>query len=682
MDYVKKYDPGYFSFVFAFKACISLVISCTAAYYIFDNRVPAILAAFGGLYVFFLIFTLSPASPRKSYILFFIVVSTICAALFTFLAQDALTGKLYDILWLVIPIIALSFIVGMSSAYSMELYRVMASVMMVALVACLYVEAKVPLTTEQIVVSMPLGALVAMFFTFFSFTPHKIYGRYIRTHYPLILNHCMLMVKNIQDQNIYRNERQEALALISTLKRVLQSKTGYLKNPYAIKNLQRAVFYIYRIEDLTLSINNLHEYTSKEGLNPKLKKELMYNLMQLSDIFAGHIPKIESKELDIFLKEKATKYNPVQIDALKILYLKIKIFSKPFNATGSTQDGGIAPFNVLKAFKVSFKSIGWRNEVYRFSVKYSLAVTIPLVIATTFDLYRGIWMCFGVVATIRPSVGGLQSSGKDYIVGNVLGAVIGIVVAYFTHDTAFFYIFLALSVFFMIYSRVYPSWLATANLVFALVLFYSLIYYHDYLEFVLQRFIDVITGFVIAIAVFWAIWPRYSYNTLFAQFKKQINELESMTTLLQDGITKGSIDCSLLQNKQSEFLDRNKEIRSIIKESKHEKRFFWIVQESENVMSVLDSILMHINELTNFLSTSMKEGKDVHLCINDLNVIKFRFDMIHNLMTSTPHYFKYDANDKLLIVDDKYFSWMIKSIFDSQDELYTIASRYMNKIDR
>ncbi|PAF44063.1 FUSC family protein [Helicobacter sp. 11S02629-2] len=677
MDYVRKYDPGYFSFVFAFKACISLVISCLIAYYIFENRIAAILAAFGGVYVFFLIFNLGPTSPRKSYVFFFIVVSTICAALFTFLARDALTGNIRDILWLVIPIIVLSFIVGMANAYSLELYKVMASVMMVALVACLYVEAKVALTTLEIVVSMPIGGFIAMFFIFFSFTPHKIYGRYVRTHYPLILNLCTLMIKNIQNPSLYHKEREEALTLIANLKKVLESKSGYIKNPYAIKNIQRAVFYIYRIEELALSINNLHEYTAKEGLNPKLKKELMHNLMQLSDIFSGHVPKITTKELNSFLQEKASKYNAVQVDALKILYLKIKIFSKPYNLAINKQETRANRFDVFKACKVSFMSIGWRNEVYRFSVKYSLAVTIPLIIATSFDLYRGIWMCFGVVATIRPSVGGLHNSGKDYILGNILGALLGIGVAYITHGTLVFYVILAVAIFFMLYTRIYPSWLSTATLVFSLVLFYSLLYYHDYMEFVLQRFIDVITGFVVAIAVFWVIWPRYSYNTLFDQFKKQINELKTMTILLEEGISNAHIDKTLLHSKQSEFLGRNKEIKAIIKESKNEKRFFWIIEESKGVMDALDSILMHLNELTHFLSDSMSKGKDIQLCINDLNIIKIRFDMISNLMTSTPSYFEYDAQDKLLMVDDKYFSWVVKSIFDSQSKLYSIASRYM-----
>ncbi|PAF49041.1 hypothetical protein BKH43_07280 [Helicobacter sp. 13S00401-1] len=681
--FIQKYDPGYFSFVFAIKASISLVISGFIAYYIFENRVPVILTTLGGLYVFFLTLTLSPTSARKSYVFLFVVVSSIGAAIFMELAKNALGGSLYDLLWLIIPIIVLSFIVGMAKAYDLELHKVMVLVIIVALIACLYVEAKITITLTEILVSMPLGGFIAMLFSFFSFTPHRIYGRYIRTHYPLILNHCMLMIKNIQDLNVYHKEREEALTLITNLKKVLESKSGYVKNAYAIKNIQRAIFYIYRIEDLTLSINNLHEYTAKEGFNNKVKKELMHNIMQISDIFSGHVPKIETTELDAYLNSSESRRdNALELDAIKILYSKIKIFSKADNFSANNHTNGIKPFEFFKAFSVSFKSIGWRNEVYRFSVKYSLAVTITLAVATMFDLYRGIWMCFGVVATIRPSVGGLQTSGKEYIFGNIIGGIIGIALAYFTHDTPVFYVVLVIVMFLMIYFRVFPNWLWTGTVVCSLAMLYSIIFYQDYMEFVLQRFIDVLTGFVIAVGVFWAIWPRYSYNALFEQFKKQIAELNGMATLLKNSIGIGSIDHSLLQSKQSEFLDRDKEIKAIIKESKNEKRFFWIIEESEKVMNILDSMLMHLNELTHFINTQISQGKDVYLYVNDLNTIAIRFTMIDNLMTATPHYFRYNLDDKLLVVDDKYFAWVVKSIFDSQDELYTIASKYMADISK
>ncbi|PAF44064.1 FUSC family protein [Helicobacter sp. 11S02629-2] len=678
--FVQKYDPGYFSFIFAIKASISLVISGLIAYYIFGSRVPVILTTLGGLYVFFLTLTLSPTSARKSYVFLFIVVSSIGAAIFMELARNALGGNIYDLLWLIIPIIVLSFIVGMSKAYDMELHKVMVLVIIVALIACLYVEAKITITLTWILVCMPLGGFMAMIFSFVSLTPHRIYGRYIRTHYPLILDHCVLMIKNIQDLNFYHREREEALTLITNLKKVLESKSGYVKNAYAIKNVQRAIFYLYRIEDIVLSINNLHEYTSKEGIEPELRKELVYNIMQLSDIFSGHVPKIQNTSLDGFLAQKGHSHNTAEINALKILYMKIKVFSKSDDFSASNHTNGIKSFNFFKACSTSFMSIGWRNEVYRFSVKYSLAVTITLAIATMFDLYRGIWMCFGVVATIRPSVGGLQTSGKEYIFGNIVGGIIGIAVAYVTHDTPVFYVLLVIVMFLMIYFRVFPNWLWTGTVVCALAMLYSIIFYQDFMEFVFQRFIDVLTGFVIAVGVFWAIWPRYSYNALFEQFKKQIDELNSIADLLKNSISVGSIDHSLLQSKQSEFLARDKEIKATIKESKNEKRFFWIIEESEKVMDILDSMLMHLNELTHFINTHISQGKDVYLYINDLNTIATRFTMIDNLMTATPHYFKYNIDDKLLEVDDKYFAWVVRNIFDSQDELYAIASKYMADI--
>ncbi len=668
--YMQIYDPGYLSFMYALKAMVAISISIIVHYFIFGPQV-LVWATMTPIQVFLLNATLSQQADRKIHMFGFAVFSTFAVGFFTIIAQRALgSHNLYDVWWLGVPVLILSFCVGMSRAHSIDLYRMFVPVVVNSLVAAIYVDSNVILPIKQSMFVVFSSASIGIIIGFLLLNNPGNYGKYTQVYYPLVLSHLKNMVKNINSNKEFSIYKDLTFSMIHNIKQTMQTKSSLYNDNYMIKNIKRAIFYIYRIEDIYLMVNILPEYKIAKKY-PLLQHEIIENIDKLSKIFAGRIPNIEKQQVNKILSiKKATSKEKALQNILKILYYKMESFCR----VSKNADPAFNP-PAKKSFKNIIKAFDYKNVTFRFSVKYSLAIVLSLIFATTLNINRGIWISLGVVSVVRPSIGGMQNISKEYFLSAAIGIGIGIILSVFANSYVFYFLFIIL-IFLVVYLRVFPFWLWSGFMMCGFVMMYSILY-EDFLHYVIDRLFDIGVGVIFAMVVFKTIWPRFSHNNLKPLITKQVVLLKSVFELIKDSKENiKPLDNHTIQVKHAEFLHNTEELKNTLRDSKSEKAEAknQIVIYGFDLINVLESLIIKVNELIQ-ICVSHEYNKDYQeIYINDIKALETRFEMIEKLLSNKPHYFRFEENAVFLSDENTHFAWITREIFQCQNKLYNLLN--------
>ena len=677
--HIQVYDPGYLNIIYSLKAVLAVILSLLLHYFIFGVEA-LIWAGMTPMQVFFLHATLSQQSNSRAYMIGFALLSSAAVTLFTFCATKAFDNhSFHDIWWLALPVLVLCFCAGMSRAYSLDLYRMFVPVIVNSLVACIYVDSGTVLPLHEAAFVVLSGTSIGIIVGFLLLDTASNYGKYTRLYYPAVLLSLKNMVLHLHSPKDFSHYKKATFVMIYNIKQTLQTKSFVYNDNYLIKNIRRALFYIYRIEDICLMIAVLAKYNLHKN-HPILQNEIVENLEKLSRTFIGKIPHISRVEADKIINGDASQLAKEQdkalADILKILYYKMESFCRVGSGADPTFS---APEK--KGLKDVFAALSWTNVTFRFSVKYSLAIGLSLVLATLLNINRGIWVSLGVVSIVRPSVGGMQNLGIEYFVSAAIGILVGIVFSVFFTGTAFFIVF-GITIFFVIYLRVYPFWLWSGFMMSAFVMMYSLLY-EDFLHYAFDRLLDIGIGVLFAIMVFLLLWPRYSRDNLRPLLLTQTGLLKELFGLMADANSRKDLESENLQSKYTDFLHNLDELKETIKDSKHEVggRKNQIVLYGLELVEVLEFIILRMNELVQvhtlryanqMESESKNEGEVLYK--NDLRALQQRFEMIEMLLNKTPHFFKFDEDNRFLSDEGSHSKQVIREIFGLQNRLYRLLS--------
>ncbi|MWV63125.1 FUSC family protein [Helicobacter saguini] len=587
----------------------AIAISVTLHYLIFGQGV-LIWAIMTPMQVFFLNATLSQQADRKLHMLGFTCFSTIAVGLFSFLAKKALVDDTtpLDALYLSLPVLCLTFFVGMVRAYHLDTYRMFVPVVVNSLVAAVYVDSGIMLPIWQVMFVVFTSALIGTTIGFLLLNNPGNYGKYTQVYYPLVLKYLSNMLKNVDNPHEFTRYKSLTFNLMHNIKQTLHTKSSVYNDNYMIKNIKRAIFYIYRIEDIYMLVTLLPEYKIARDY-PSLQSEILYNLNELSRIFAGKIPKLQRKIADsiIFLEFNSQKQDALA-NIIKILYSKLESFSR----VGSNIDTTFNP-PAQKSFKNIIKSFKTKDATFKFSVKYSLAIGLSLLIAMLLDINRGIWISMGIVSVVRPSVGGMQKIGKEYVIATFFGIMVGIFLAVFANAIVFYSLF-AVLLFFVVYLRGFPFWLWSGFMMCVFVMMYSALY-DDFLVYVFDRLIDIGLGVIFGVLIFTKIWPRFSHDNLKPLISKELKGLSGILGILLDFIeSKRILRTQEIQASHAELLHSIEELKNTLRDSKAEKKGAQnqIVVYGFELIDIMQSVIIKVNELSLLFGTSFKSQDSIN----------------------------------------------------------------------
>ncbi|WP_104696765.1 MULTISPECIES: FUSC family protein [unclassified Helicobacter] len=652
VGYINIYDPGYLALFYSLKTLFASILSLYICVYLFGPKI-AIWAGLMPIYLYFLNVALVEQKQSLRYFIFFIFLSMLLCIVFSLLIPYGL--------WLVIPLAIIGFCAGLVGSYDLDLQKVFNMAILNGLIACIYADSRTGVSLVDEVLTIFIGGVIGLIVLFFM--SFKKYGKFVRKYFPDLLLDLELMIKNLHRTKNFVVIRNQTSMQIESIKKILNSKSGNIKDPHIMKNTKRALFYLYRIEEIYQCINAIHnDKTRDKQTFSLLKREIIFNLREVSKMLEGHMPRLKTSTLEKI--STSQDFDKSFVNTIKIIYNKIDNFRR-----GGQEESYFIEAKKKKSLNVIFKSLHFTNGFFRYGVKYSFALSFAILIAQMFHLDHGVWIAMACVAIIRPNFGGVQYIGKEYIIGVTCGLVAGLLLIVLTKETLFFYPIFMIVMFLFVYLKVYPYGVWASFMMMAFIMMFFAAYGINYLL-IFDRFMDIFLAFVIVLLTF-LFWPKYSGNDILPNIQKSLDILYD----LYDFIMK---DIMVLQNhhqnfyeKQKQFFDCYNTLDLAIREAKKEKNIISDLRSARDSLKFLDFLNQEALKIFYFLMELdpkiLQDQKELYL--NDLNLIKTRYEMMNRALQGSSFYFKKEKDDRFLS-QDNVFSEITNSSFEVQNQLF------------
>ncbi|PAF54184.1 hypothetical protein BKH42_01355 [Helicobacter sp. 13S00482-2] len=653
LRYIYVYDPGYFSLIYSLKTLIAVFLSMIVNYFLFDSGV-LVWAALSPIYIYFLN-TLIGDKNKIGYLVLFILLTSLSVFVFSVFSRFGF--------WLFLPVMFTAFIAGISSVYNIDLQKVLNMVLINGLVACIYVNSNIPIALKDEILTIVIGGFIGIGMLFF--ISNGKYGKFTKKNFSSLLFDLELMIGNISNPRDYFKIRNQTLMQIESIKHILNSRAGKIKDPHIIKNTKRTLFYLYRIEEIYHSINSIHYYFNSNKIDEsfyEVKNEIVANLRELSKMFYGSRP-VLTKE--ILQKVLDSDCNKVFASSVKIIYNKMESFRR-----GGEEEAYLTQVMPSKNFNNILDSIIHLDPVCRYSIKYSLTLGITIFIAQYLKIDHGIWIAIGAMAIMRPNLGSIKDITKDYFLGTFLGLVCGIIFVSLFGKTFVFYPLFMIVLFLFIYLRVYPYAIWSGVMMIAFVMMFAMLR-EDFLELIFGRLLDILIAFCVVFGAFWFIWPKYSGDDVLPNIRQNISFLEKILSFIYKNLDNLSLKKREFLSLESEFFNQYNLLATSISDAKEEKNTYskTDIKNAQTALEMIDLLNQSTNKLYDYLCVFEDMAENKEIFNNDIRLILTRYEMLVKLIDRLPYYFKEEKDGRFLALDDK-FNMMVEDVFMLQNQLY------------
>ncbi|PAF47259.1 hypothetical protein BKH46_04035 [Helicobacter sp. 12S02634-8] len=662
LRYMHLYDPGYFSLIYAFKTLIAVFLSIFINVLLFG---PAVIVWAGLLpiHIYFLNTLIGDRPSKIKYLIAFVCLSALAVWIFSIVAD-------YGV-WLSVPVVVLAFIVGIVGAYSIDLQKVLNMVLINGLVACIYVDSQISLSLNHEILTILIGGGSGILLQLFVFVGK--YGKFTKKRFPPLLFDLELMLQSITDTADYPQIRDKTLQQIESIKYIFNSQASKIKDPHTVKNAKRALFYLYRIEEIYHSIDSIHHYFTTQGF-PKLfthlQREMIHNLKELSKLFEAHRPHLERNALQEALRADNIAIDRVFINSIKIIYNKMESFRR-----GGEEEAYLAQFVPPKTLKDILGVFQYAHPIFRYSIKYALVLGASIFVARYLKIDHGMWIAMGAIAIIRPSLGSIKGISKDYVIGTFIGLLAGIGLVMVFGGTQVFHLLFLVVLFLFIYLKVYPYCLWSGVMMVAFVMLFASLR-ADFLPLIFDRFLYILIGFGIVFGAFWFLWPKYSRDEVIPNIKNNILQLKKLTATILEGLGTMMDARREFLGLQSVFFTQYNQLNASIQEAAKENN----IPNTSEITHALNALkyIDHIHQNTNKLYDYLLHIPQAELCDNrelfknDMTLLLTRYEMLSKLIDGLPYYFKEEKDGRFLCMEEK-FSMIVDNIFDLQNQLYLVV---------
>ncbi|WP_104749610.1 FUSC family protein [Helicobacter cynogastricus] len=638
---VHLHDPGYFSLIYALKATFTTFV-CAAIGAYFFNPFVTIWAGFQAIFIYFLSVLISDKDHEIHYLLGFVLLSCFNVLLLYPLAHFGV--------WLCAPIFIITFLVGMSMAYSPDLHKVCNTALSNGLVTCLFVDAHAPIDLTQSVSMVALLGLLSIALQYFIFVSK--YSAFTKKRFGVLLSNMELMLEYANNPQDYALIKTQVLQQIQNTKMILNSKSSKIKDPHTVQNIQRSLFQLHALEEMYHSIHSIYGHFNTQALE-LVRQELLLNFKILAGVFA---------EKNVPLRTDALQHLNPHVDklvqrSLEIIYNKMHTFLI----------GGEMPLSAhkppLPSPKNMIHALHFKNPIFQYAFKYAIAMGIAVFIARYFGFNHGMWIAMATLLVARSSMGNFKETQLEFIKGTSVGLIPGLLVVWLLGESWAFDIFLVLSIFLFIYLKVYSYATWAGALMFAFVLCFSL-FKQQFVDLVTARLIDIAIGISIVYAVFLLIWPKYDKDA-FIQHAQ--NTLSTLKTLLS--LTLQSNNPHVLTT-QKMFLEQLNDFRLCLKNARSETADTKTIEALFRALKCLDTLDTSSYRLYEFCHSTPLSEETQLLLHNNTRLIINRYTQMLNYIHNKPHFFKLQEAGRLLGIG-KDLDSLFNTLFNAQNTLFT-----------
>ncbi|WP_133169602.1 FUSC family protein [Campylobacter blaseri] len=499
--------------------------------------------------------------------------------------------------------------------------------------------------TFDLMAGFMLGSIIGISIRILNFTG---YGEFTKKNFAIIINNLKL-VNNSKNSYEFKFWQNKTVLLLENLKNIFSKQSVNYKDSSLIKNQTRALFYLYKMEEILYLISTIRiKYFSdnkRKILFKRLQNEIDYNLNELKNLFKNEPVNLK---FDTYDRIKSLKEMPIFMASLDVLYNLFKIIVA----------GGEEKI-VLKTRKNTFSmrklkdSISLNNTLFQYSFKFAIAISSGVFITNFFNISKGMWVSLGVITVMRMKIDNIKLIIQDSVISTLFGIIVGISIVLLFQNSLFLFIIIPIVLFLLFYLKPFPYPVWNFSLIVAMTFLFSIIS-NNFSELIMFRFLSMCFGFAIALLISKLFWPIRSKDEIMPLFKQNITDLSK---LMKD-IATAENDINI-RERIGTILKNLNEFNNIIKSSKKDSY--------QKLHDFSMNITLNLFRLTTYINSIKIENYDI--IKNDLTILRRRFDMIDKKLNHLPYYF-YENSSELFLNKDKRILLLMERIAKDQEDIY------------
>lgn len=636
---LKSYDPARFHLIYALKATVAMALSAMVAFLFGLGMSGAIFALNITMGIFFLGDLDTTDRHKLAFLALYLVLSG------CFLPMVEYFMRLGH--WLFLPVFVWIFFVSYTVAYNVNLNKILLVVSTTGFVGFIVYESGI-LDVWRAVTGLCIGWIISVSIKFGRFNR---YGAFVFRSMQTMINDACDMSRALKaTQAEFDSASDKALAHINSLKAMFKNDSINLKDARLIRNHARAVFYLYKMEEVyysLISIRGLFVNIKDKQLLSSVRWEIFHNLRELSRLLDGKSPRLKDSALNAV---KQSKFS-ILASSLEVLYSHINLI----------KEGGEDKIALKGQVQISLKQwilgISLHDSKTLAALRFALCVSIAIFISQVTKLDHGVWIAVAVFSLNRANRYTLKAAGRDNIVGGLLGFLLAVGVISLFGGLHIMYIFAVFGMFCVYYFKNYSQFAFALAFMFEFCTIFHFIK-DNFMALMLHRLFDVFLGFLVVYVVSLFTLPKDS---------------EDIKTKIKAALDSfiGFFDDTLIGHKKGSFVPSEHRIlssllalRSAAWASKNDN--------AKQIARLLDCINTDLISLRNYVK-SLKDKEQRQVIIDsDLAMLERRFEMMSKKLNSLPYYFVKEANEKILSADDTKLNYLITRVLSLQNEIYSL----------
>ena len=633
IKFFNRYDPAWFALSYSLKATISILICGFLGYYV-GGFFGMIYASNSSMTIFFLSSLNGDIRVKISYLLLYIILG-ICSVLFvSTLFKFHLLFCFFTLIWMIF--------VGFSKLFNSNLNKILTIVNATGLLSII-TSNQPNWDLQSSLEGFVMGSIIAIIFRL---TRFGTYGKFTKRSATMILDNLIQMNQNISSDKEFLNLAKQCDKNINDIKKVFANKSSTIKDERLIIHHSRAIFYLYKLEDIYHILVSMQRYFKSikdQNLLNLINSEITNNLIELKNIFVDRNFTIKDDALNLI---RQSDYGIFKA-SLEVLYSKFNLIK------AGGEDKIALEYKKHKSIKEIFKDITINNPTIQHSLRLAIGVSIAIIIASFGDVHNGVWIAIGVISITKDSSYMTKITGIGNIKGTIIGVVFTSILLNLITNDLVFTIICVIFIFLAFYFKNFPPIYEMAAFMSAFTIVYYLILGND-INLVYLRIIDILIGFIVSFGITFILFRHTNeiefsntYINLLPKFKNLSNSvIEGRFTIEQNAISNS------LTNYHNTIIqsDRRKGL----------KRYLEIYKNLHDISSLLSNLKAYSD------STDISTTKDA--LISDINIISTRFEMIEKRVNKLPYYFYDNMEDRILSQDSK-IRFLLLEIAKKQDKI-------------
>ncbi|WP_086267891.1 FUSC family protein [Campylobacter devanensis] len=636
VKFLNHYDPSWFALNYSIKATISILI-CGFAGNFFGGFLGMVYAANSSMIIFFLASLDGSTKIKIYYFLLYIILGIFAILFVSTIFKFSWLFCFFTLIWMIF--------VGFSTLFNQNLNKILTIVNATGLLTII-ASNQSSWNLADSLESFIAGSIIAITFRL---TRFGTYGKFTKKSCTMVLDDLINMSQNLSDKE-FLNLAKQCDEHINEIKKVFTHKSSTIKDARLIIHHSRAIFYLYKLEDiyhLLVAMQRYFKSIKNPNLLNALNSEITNNLIQLKNIF---IDKNSILKIDALKLARQSDYEIFKA-SLEVLYSKFELI----------KDGGedkiALEFKEKKSLKKAIKDITLHNPIVQNSLRLAIGVSIAIIIASFGDVHNGVWIAIGVISMSKDSSYMTKITGIANIKGALIGITLAFVLIHIVVNENLFALFCVVCIFLAFYFKNFPPAYAMAAFMCAFTMVYSLIL-GNAISVVYIRIIDILIGFILSFVAAFILFRHTNEIKLSNTYINLLPKFKNLSNSVIEG--RFSIEQNAISNSLTNYhntitqSDRNKEL----------KRYLEIYKNLHDISSLLSNLKVYTDSLKQ--SNKLITTKDA--LNSDINIISTRFEMIEKRVNKLPYYFYDNMEDRILSQDIK-IKFLLLEIAKRQDRI-------------